>query len=87
MANQAKQDRPAPRITELPHHSYQPSVAELNEDMRVDVSFEELVKAVVERVRIRYVVPPESASSRCTSFATYVRNSHSRDAVTLRACC
>ncbi len=46
MANQTKQDKMEPRIIELPHHSYQPSVAELNEDMRVDASFDELVKAV-----------------------------------------
>jgi len=57
MANQTKQDKPEPRIIELPHHSYQPSVAELNEDMRVDASFEELVKAVLQPAKIRYVKP------------------------------
>ncbi len=57
MANQTKKDKPEPRIIELPHHSYQPSVAELNEDMRVDASFEELVKAVLQPAKIRYVMP------------------------------
>ena len=58
MANQTKQGKPEPRIIELPHYSYQPSVAELNEDMRVDASFEELVKAVLKPVKIRYVMAP-----------------------------
>ena len=57
MQNQPKQDNPERRIVELPHYSYQPSVAELNEDMRVDASFEELVKAVLQPAKIRYVMP------------------------------
>lgn len=57
MANQPKQDKPEPRIIKLPHHSYQPSVAELNEDMRVDASFDELVRAVLRPAKIRYVMP------------------------------
>ena len=57
MANQSKKNKPKPRIIELPHHSYQPSVAELNEDIRVDASFEELVKAVLQPAKIRYVMP------------------------------
>ena len=57
MKNKSKQDKPEPRIIELPHHSYQPSVAELNEDIRVDTSFEELVNAVLQPVKIRYVMP------------------------------
>ena len=57
MANQSKQYKPEPRIVELPHHSYQLSVAELNEDMRVDTSFEELVEAVLRPAKIRYVMP------------------------------
>ena len=57
MQNQPKQDKPEPRTIELPHHSCQPSVAELNEDVRVDASFEELVKAVLQPAKIRYVMP------------------------------
>ena len=57
MKSKAKQEPLEPQIIELPHHSYQPSVAELNEDMRVDASFEELVKAVLRPAKIRYVMP------------------------------
>ena len=57
MQNQSKQDKPEPRIIELSHHSCQPSVAELNEDVRVDASFEELVKAVLQPAKIRYLMP------------------------------
>ena len=57
MANQTQPDKPEPRIVELPHYTYQPSVAELNEDMRVDATFAELVKAVLQPVKIRYVTP------------------------------
>ena len=57
MANQIKQDRLEPRFVELPRYSYQPSVAELNEDMRVDASLEEIVKAVLQPVKICYVMP------------------------------
>lgn len=63
MANQPKQDKPEPQIIELTHQSYRPSVAELNEDMRVDASLEELVKAVLQPsydhwpAKIRYIMP------------------------------
>ena len=57
MKSRSEQDQPEPRIIELPHHSHQPSVAELNEDMRADASFEESVRAVPQPVRIRHVVP------------------------------
>ncbi len=57
MKSQTKPDKPKLRIIELPHYAYQPSVAELNEDIRVDVTFEELVKAVLQPVKIRYVMP------------------------------
>lgn len=59
MANRTKREKPEPRIIELPHHSYQPSVAELDEDMRVDASFAKLVKAVLQPAKIRYVMPPK----------------------------
>ncbi len=39
----------------LAHPSYQPSKAELEKDMRVDVTFQELTKAVVSPVTIRHV--------------------------------
>ena len=57
MANQTEGDKLRPRIVELLHYSYQPSVAELNEEMRVDASFEELLKAALQPVKIRNVMP------------------------------
>ena len=50
--------RKPPREVELVHPSYQPSVAELNEDMRVDATFEEAVRALAQPVRIRYIDRP-----------------------------
>ena len=46
-----------PRDIELPHHSYQPSRAELREDHKVDATFEEVVEAVLRPVKIHYVKP------------------------------
>ena len=45
---------------EVVHPSYQPSKAELEEDMRVDATFEEAVQALAQPVRIRYVNRPRS---------------------------
>ncbi len=44
---------------EVARSSYQPSKAELEEDMRVDMSFEELAKATVCTVNVRQVVRPK----------------------------
>lgn len=49
--------RPDIPTVELVDRSYQPSKAELEEDLRLDVSFEELTAAVVRPVKIRYVKP------------------------------
>ena len=46
---------PPPREVEIVHSSYQPTKAELEEDIRVDATFEEAVQALVSPVRIRYV--------------------------------
>ena len=46
-----------PREIKLVHPSYQPSKAELEEDLRVDATFEETVAACLKPVRIRYVMP------------------------------
>lgn len=59
MAKQTKQDKLDLRMVELPHYSYQPSVAGLNEDMTVDASCNELVRAVLQPLKIRYVTPPK----------------------------
>ena len=50
--------RKPPREVELVHPSYQPSKAELEEDVRVDATFEEAVQALAQPVRIRYVNRP-----------------------------
>ena len=48
-----------PRTVELVHPSYQPSKAELEEDLPVDVIFEEAVQALVRPVKVRYVKHPK----------------------------
>lgn len=39
----------------LKHPSYQPSRVELEEDVSIDTTFEEMTQAVVKEVRINYV--------------------------------
>ena len=48
-----------PRKVEIAHPSYQPSKAELEEDTRVDATFDEAVAALARPVRIRYVRRPK----------------------------
>ncbi len=52
-------NRDPPRRPEidLPHHTYQPSRAELNEAPRVDATFEEVVAACLKPVRITRMNP------------------------------
>ena len=57
MAKEQKQ--PQPREVEIIHPSYQPSRAELREDLRINATFEELAKAVVQPVKVRYIKPPK----------------------------
>ena len=40
---------------------YQPSKAELEEDMRVGATFEEAVDALTKPVTIRYIASPKAA--------------------------
>ena len=47
-----------PPVVKLKHPSYQPSKAELNEDMRVDASPEDIARAVGRQVEVRYVDAP-----------------------------
>ena len=49
-----------PPVIELVHPSYQPSKAELEEDLRVDATFEEAVQALAQPVKIRYVRRPRA---------------------------
>ena len=51
--------KPEPPVLEVLHPSYQPSKAELEEDLRVDVTPEELVRAVMRPVKMRYVKFPK----------------------------
>ena len=52
--------RPPPREVEVVRPTYQPSRAELEEDMRVEATFEEAVQALAQPVRIRYINRPKS---------------------------
>ena len=54
---------PKPREVEIIHPSYQPSAAELREDLRINATFEEAVKALVRPVKIRYVLPKKRQRS------------------------
>ena len=49
------------REVEIVKSDYQPSKAELEEDMRVDATFEEAVRALTDPVRIRYIDQPPAA--------------------------
>ena len=59
--HQAKPELPKPRGVEIVHSDYQPSAAELEEDVRVEAMFDEAVDALTKPVSIRYVDRPESA--------------------------
>ncbi len=54
---------PKPREVEIIHLSYQPSAAELREELRINATFEEAVEAVVRPARIRYMLPKERQRS------------------------
>ena len=51
---QAKPEIPTVRTVDP---SYQPSAAELEEDLRVDATFEEALKAVTRTVKVEYYKP------------------------------
>ena len=57
---ESRSEKPAPREVEVVRPSYQPSRAELEEDMRVEATFEEAVKALAQPVKIRYVSRPRT---------------------------
>ena len=60
MAKKPKQ--PQTRTVDVVHPSYQPNREQLREDLRVTATFEELSKAVVQPVKVRYVKPPKRNS-------------------------
>ena len=55
MAKKPKQ--PQTRMVDVVHPSYQPNREQLRKDLRVNATFEELSKAVVQPVKVRYVKP------------------------------
>ena len=59
MAKKPKQ--PPTRTVDVVDPSYQPSRKQLREDLRVDATFEELSKAVIQPVKIRYVKPKKGS--------------------------
>ena len=59
MATESREKPLEPPVLELVHPSYQPSKAELEENLRVDATPEELVQAVVRPVKVRYVRHPK----------------------------
>lgn len=55
--NESERKKSPPREIELPHHTYQPTRAELRKDHHVDATFEEVVSACLKPVKIQYVMP------------------------------
>ncbi len=56
-------EKPAPkkpRVVEIVLSDYQPSKAELEEDVSLDASFEDLMQAVMEPVAIKYIPRPKN---------------------------
>lgn len=53
-------EKPEPREVEIVHPDCQPTVAELNQDMRVDATFDEAVDALTNSVKIRYIDRPKA---------------------------
>ncbi len=53
-------DIPKPTV-ELVKSDYQPTKAELEEDIRMDVTFEEAVKVLTQPVKIRWINRPKPA--------------------------
>ena len=45
-------------VVKLTHSSYQPTMAEKEQDMSIDATPEELARAVMRRVEIQYTKPP-----------------------------
>ena len=59
MTGEQREGPAEPPVIELVHPSYQPSKAELEEDLRVDATFDEAVQALVQPVKVRYVKYPK----------------------------
>ena len=48
-----------PRTVEIVRSDYQPSKADLEEDVSIDASFDDLAQAVMEPVEIKYTPRPK----------------------------
>lgn len=55
--SQHKPPPPRRRVVEVTHPQYQPTQAELEEDVRIDAPFEDVVRALARPVELRYVKP------------------------------
>ena len=55
-----KATKPEPREIELLHHTYQPNARELKEDLQLEGTFEDAIKALVRPVLVHQVMPPKS---------------------------
>ena len=64
MTSEPRQKPPEPPVLELVHPSYQPSKAELEEDLRVDATFEEAVQTLVQPVNVCYVKYPKRSMKK-----------------------
>lgn len=61
MAKQRKRKLPPRRDVEVIDPSYQPSKAELEEDLRLHSTFEDTVRAILRPANVRYVKPAKRA--------------------------
>ena len=59
MTTESREKAPEPPVLEVMHPSYQPSKAELEEDLRVDATFEDAIQALVRPVKVCYVKYPK----------------------------
>ena len=57
----AETPKPASRVVEIVRPSYQPSKAELEEDVRMSATFEEVVDALARPACIKYIDRPKRA--------------------------
>ena len=57
-----RKSQPERPVVEVVDSSYQPSKAELEEDVRIDATPEELLRAVLRPVTVRHVPQPKPRS-------------------------
>ena len=54
--------KPKPKTVELVKSRYQPSPAELEEDLRVNATPEQAAKSVMQRVKVEHIPGPKGES-------------------------